>query len=271
MRLTIDHRTRYRFSQPQARVVQLARMTPHDHTGQTVLNWHIDVDRDVRLRDGRDGYGNWTTMFYLDGPIEALEIRVQGEVLTSDENGRVSGAVETLPPLFFLRATPLTEPTEAITRFVEQTCGGLNAKHDRARALNTALCERLTLQAERTPKSRTPDETLTQGWGNVRDSAQLLVACARVAGLPARFVSGHCLDGPNVSGHKSAHCWAEIHVEGPGWMGFDPALGRSPGEMYVRVAIGLDARDATPLSGTRTGGGIEELDVDVQVSRQGMQ
>jgi hypothetical protein len=34
----------------------------------------------------------------------------------------------------------------------------------------------------------------------------------------------------------------------------------------VRVAIGLDASDATPLSGTRTGGGIEELDVDVRVA-----
>jgi transglutaminase-like putative cysteine protease len=268
MRLTIDHRTRYRFSTPQARVVQLARMTPLDHGGQTVINWRIDVDHDTRLREGRDGYGNWTTMFYVDGPLDALEIRVQGVVLTSAEKGMVRNAIETLPPLFFLRETPLTQNSAAIQQFVEQVCGGLNGSANKAQLLNTALFERLKLQSERTPKSRTPDQTLTQGWGNVRDSAQLLVASARAAGLPARFVSGHCLDGPHVSGHKSAHCWAEVHTGEQGWIGLDPALGRFPDENYVRVAIGLDARDATPLSGTRTGGGIEELDVEVQVSSQ---
>ena len=74
MRLSIDHHTRYRFSQPQARVVQLLRITPSDFAGQTVLDWRIDVDCDARLRTGLDGYGTPTTMLYIDGPIEALEL-----------------------------------------------------------------------------------------------------------------------------------------------------------------------------------------------------
>ncbi len=272
MRLTVDHRTRYRFSEPQERVVQLARMTPQDHADQTVINWRIDVDRDVRLREGRDGYGNWTTMLYLDGPLDAIEIRVQGDVLTSGtENGLVQGAIETLPPLFFHRTTPLTANSAEIQAFADQVCGGLVDDANRARMLNVALFERVKLQPGRSPKSRTAHQTLSEGWGNVRDCVQLLVASARAAGMSARFVSGHCLDSPLNHGHKSAHCWAEIYVEGRGWVGFDPAIGLPPGEMHVRVAIGLDARDATPLSGTRTGGGIEEMDVEVHIAHRGEQ
>jgi len=55
-------------------------------------------------------------------------------------------------------------------------------------------------------------------------------------------------------------------IIGPNWIGFDPSMGRSPGKTYVRVAVGLDAGDSTPLSGTRRGGGIEELDAEVRVA-----
>lgn len=271
MRLSIDHRTRYHFSEPQNRVVQLARMTPLDHAGQTIIKWQVSVDRDARTRQGRDGYGNVTTMLYIDGPLEALEITVHGEVLTGPNEGLVSGAVETLPPLFYLRSTQLTAITPQVHAFATQVCGNLKDPANRAQMLNVALFERVKLRHGRSPKTRTADETLAQGWGNVRDCTQLLVTAARAAGLPARFVSGHSLDGHKIAGQKSAHCWAEIYIDEQGWVGFDPAIGRPPGEMHVRVAVGLDARDATPLSGTRTGGGIEVLDVDVKVKRRGEQ
>ena len=110
MRLTIDHRTTYRFTAPQGRVVQLLRMTPRNTHDQTVADWNIAVDCDARLRHGRDGYGNATTMLYIDGPISALALTVRGEVLTDDTAGIVRGAPEPLPPLFYQRTTPLTAP-----------------------------------------------------------------------------------------------------------------------------------------------------------------
>lgn len=262
MHLSIDHHTRYNFSEPQARVVQLLRMTPIDCAGQTVTDWRIDVDCDARLREGHDGYGNVTTMLYIDGPIDAVEIMVRGRVLTDDMGGQVSGTLEPLPPLFFTRTTALTLADPAI----EALAGQGELTRDRAAALNAAVHASVAAEAGRTPKTRTAPEVLADGRGSVRDSTHVLLAAARAAGFPARLISGHCLDSPNASGHKSAHCWAELFIEGCGWVAFDPSTGRSPGETYVRVAVGLDASDSTPLSGTRRGGGIEELDVDVRVA-----
>jgi transglutaminase-like putative cysteine protease len=263
MRLTIDHHTRYNFSEPQARVVQLLRMTPLDLGGQTVSEWRIDVDRDARLREGRDGYGNVTTMLYVDGPIDGLSIMVRGEVLTDMIEGPVRGTPEPLPPLFFRRTTALTKPDDAIAAITGKLDGeGL----ERAASLTYAVHGAVRIRPGRSPKGRTASEVFANGEGGVRDCAHVMLAAAHAAGYPARFVSGHCLDGPNAGTHKSAHCWTEIWIEGLGWHAFDPSTGRRPGENYVRVAVGLDASDSTPLSGTRRGGGIEELDVDVRVA-----
>ncbi|MDB5700256.1 MAG: transglutaminase family protein, partial [Sphingomonadales bacterium] len=77
MRLSIDHHSTYTFSQPQARVVQLLRVTPNDYAAQTVIDWRIDVDCDARLRTGLVGFGIATTMLYVDGPIELISITVR--------------------------------------------------------------------------------------------------------------------------------------------------------------------------------------------------
>ncbi|MFX8164731.1 hypothetical protein ABTL04_20595, partial [Acinetobacter baumannii] len=72
---------------------------------------------DARLRHGRDGFGNRTTMLYVEGPIESIEIAVSGDVLTNPSNGVVHGAHEPLPPAVFLRTTPLTTPDAEIVAF----------------------------------------------------------------------------------------------------------------------------------------------------------
>ena len=264
MRLSIDHHTVYRFSEPQARVVQLLRATPSDYAAQTVIDWRIDVDCDARLRTGRDGFGNATTMLYIDGPIEQLSLTVRGQVLTEDMAGVVRGITEPLPPLFYTRATPLTAPDEAATRLVRGV--GASDPLERAHALNTLVGGAIRIHGRRTAAC-SPSAILDAGEGSVRDAAHLLVAVGHAAGFPARMVSGHSLHGPDQGARRSAHYWAELHVGRIGWVGLDPCSGFSPDESYVRVAVGRDGADVTPVSGTRRGGGIEELDVDVRVGR----
>lgn len=64
------------------------------------------------------------------------------------------------------------------------------------------------------------------------------------------------------------HAWSEAYVAGLGWVGFDVSNGISPDARYVRVATGLDYRDAAPVSGTRIGGTGEVLGVQIEVTQQ---
>ena len=105
------------------------------------------------------------------------------------------------------------------------------------------------------------------GTGVCQDHAHVFVTAARLLGLPARYVSGYLFveDGQE----DASHAWAEVAVEGLGWVGFDVANQISPDERYVRLAVGLDYREAAPISGVRRGAGGETLEVDVSVTDQG--
>ena len=69
----------------------------------------------------------------------------------------------------------------------------------------------------------------------------------------------------------ATHAWAEAHIEGLGWVGFDVSNGISPDQRYVRVATGRDYRDAAPITGISTGSASQELTVSVAVEQQQVQ
>ncbi|MGJ3649264.1 transglutaminase family protein [Sphingomonas sp. GlSt437] len=264
MRLAVDHRTVYRFTEPQARVVQLLRLTPADTDQQTIADWRILVGCDARLRPARDGFGNVATMLYAEGPLDHIEIAVTGEVLTVPGSGIVSGAVEPFPPLLYTRTTPLTEGDADIAAFAHQAAVG-HAALDRLHALNRAIHDRFPLDGGRPVAGRTARATFDTGHATARDLAHLFIAAAHALGQPARYVSGYSLIAARGETQPTPHGWAEAWVEGLGWVGFDPGLGLCAAEEYVRVAIGLDAAGAAPVAGSRLGDGAERLEVGVTV------
>ncbi|MBL3567627.1 transglutaminase family protein, partial [Rhodovulum sulfidophilum] len=112
----------------------------------------------------------------------------------------------------------------------------------------------------------TAEEALAAGKGVCQDHAHVFVACAREMGFPARYVSGYLMtDGVQ---YEASHAWAEAHVEGLGWVGFDVSNEMSPDGRYVRVATGLDYAEAAPVTGSRMGGSGEALSVEIEVAQQ---
>ncbi|MDE0877861.1 MAG: transglutaminase family protein [Sphingomonas bacterium] len=263
MRLQIDHRTVYRFSEPQTRLVQMLRMTPQNHHDQTVAAWRIDVDCDAKMRDATDGFGNMTTMLYVEGPVEEIEISVSGEVLTTNSKGVLHGATEIFPEQLFLRSTALTPVDEQIAAFADEAAGDTEALKALHR-VNRALRERFTIDPARPEPGLTAAKAFVRDSATIRDMAQMFLVAARHLGAPARYVSGYRLT--ENEGLSTPHGWAEAYVAGMGWIAFDPSTGRSPEEEYVRVANALDSAGTAAVAGSRLGEGDEVLDVDITVS-----
>jgi len=265
MRISIDHHTRYRFSEPQARIVQMLRLTPVDTRDQTIVSWHVGVDCDARLRPAVDGYGNAITMLYAEGPIDAIDITVTGEVLTTNGNGVVAGSAEPLPPALFLRKTPRTVASDALFAFAVDNVTNSRSPLDLLHRLNDAFFRRFPDAPDLPDTGASAADAFETRKPTSRDLAQMFIASARMLGTPARYVTGYLSDG---EAHSAPHGWAEAHIEEIGWIGFDPTRGLSPDERYVRVAVGLDTAGAAATAGTRIGHGREELAVDVQATSE---
>jgi len=268
MRLRVDHHTTYRFSQPQARIVQLLRMTPADTDQQTIADWRILVGCDARLKAARDGFGNVATMIYAEGPLTGIDVTVTGEVLTLPSSGVVTGGVEPFPTALYQRHTPLTAADDAIAEFGRQAGSGKDWL-DRLHNLNRAVHARLPLHEGRPVAGRTAAQAFAQGDTTARDIAHVFIAAARSIGAPARYVSGYSLIAARGETQPTPHGWSEAWVEGLGWVGFDSGMGLCAGEEYIRVAMGLDAHGAAPVAGSRLGDGRECLDVEIEIGSIG--
>jgi transglutaminase-like putative cysteine protease len=264
MRLQVHYTTSYSYSDPPRRIIQLLRVTPLSYAGQTVLDWRIDVDCDARLHENRDGYGNVIHMLYIDRPGRELQVTVSGRVLTEDAAGVIAGLAGDLPPPVFLQSTPLTEPGPGIAQY-RAIVGGEGPVLDRLHRLNAAIHEGMGFDTGQTHAGTTACEAATAGHGVCQDFAHIFIAAARTSGIPARYVSGHLLRRDGMVWQEAAHAWVEAWVEDLGWTAFDPTHGISTDDAHIRVAAGLDYRDAAPFAGARNGGGTEALAVEVQV------
>ncbi len=267
MRLTVDHVTRYSYDQPVRGVVQSHRLQPSRFDGQTTLDWHVTVTGGLAGGGFRDGAGDWVQGWSVAGPVTAIEVHVTGTVDTTDLSGILRGHKELIAPEAYLRPTDPTMPDARVS----QMAGVVrNAKttFDAAHTLAGAVADAIAYRPGTTHAHTTAATALAQGEGVCQDHAHAMIAIARAADIPARYVSGYLHSGADGSAHEAAHAWAELYVAGYGWIGFDPANRCCPDARYIRLGSGLDAQDAAPIRGVSRGQGAESLDVTVAVQRQ---
>jgi len=266
MRLTVDHVTRYRYDTPVRSLVQSHRLTPADCDSQRVLDWTVEVSGGTPGGSFRDGAGDRVQGWTVAGPTDEVVVTVRGVVETADTSGVLRGLRETVVPACYLVDTAAT----GITAALAELAAGVEATDPLALAhgLAAAVTGAIAYRPGATHAHTTAGEALALGEGVCQDHAHALIACARSRGLPARYVSGYLFASADGKPHEAAHAWAELHVAGLGWVGFDPANECCPDERYIRLGSGLDARDAAPIKGVargRSGDAPEELDVAVAV------
>ena len=265
MRLKITHRTHYRFETGVTYGLQQLRKTPKGYRGQTVLEWQTTVTGGRKETQFEDHHRNTVELISFAPGTTEIVIENSGLVEMIDTHGIVGAHQGPAPLWLFERATPLTRAGRAVRDLARQSQGSdsLARLHDLSRVIGEAV----NYETGTSAPDWSAEEVIEAGRGVCQDHAHVFVACARVLGVPARYVSGYLMMNDRVT-QDAMHAWAEAHVEGLGWVGFDVSNGISPDTRYVRVATGLDYAEAAPVSGTRQGGAGEALDVTVEVAQQ---
>jgi len=157
----------------------------------------------------------------------------------------------------YLATTHLTEPDGALQAVLAEflTIHAVDPQRDAlefAAYLCTFLYIRMTYTSGSTSVSTTAAEAWASRKGVCQDYAHVFLALARLAGLPARYVSGF------LPGEGAMHAWVEVLVntvsgEGAYWYALDPTHNCWVSGRYVSVAVGRDYRDIVPNSGTYHG------------------
>lgn len=267
MRLTIRHRTVYRYAQAVQGSIQYLRLTPLSDVAQRVENWTVRAAGN--LSAWRDGYGNLVHTLVVNQPHQELLIEAVGVVETHESVTHLDGSGETLPRQVYLRHTPLTTSDAALRAFARDFAAPLaDAPLNTLLDLMFDIRARVEFDISTTHTGTLASEAFAKGSGVCQDHAHIFITCCRELGVPARYVGGYLFIDGDSANQVAGHAWAEAWVGGIGWVSFDVANTRHRHSTHVRVAVGLDYRDVCPVAGIRNGGAGETLAVEVQVVQQ---
>lgn len=265
MKLHIKHETRYDFNAPVPFGLQQLRKTPKSFRNQRIQSWATEVVGGRKELSYEDYHRNTVELISFDVNTQSISLISEGVVEVEDTHG-VLGRHEGSTPLWlFERSTEQTQPGKGVNELVRSLPDGepLNRMH----ALSEAIRDRVTYEIGSSHPDWSAEDAIEAGSGVCQDHAHIFITCARKIGLPARYVSGYLMMN-EIELQDATHAWAEVHLEGLGWVGFDVSNGISPDDRYVRVATGLDYTQAAPVIGSRIGTAGEQLTVQLQVAQQ---
>lgn len=265
MILTINHTTRYSYDSPVDYALQQVRLTPPNTAQQDVRAWALNVEGGKIETQYRDHNGGQVHLVSVDRGAQEIAITAAGEVETEDTAGVLGKVYGPAPLWYFKQSTPLTEAgpgIKALAGHLASASDLLAALH----ALSSSILMAVPYRIGETYTATAAEDAVLGGGGVCQDHAQIFVAAARAADVPARYVSGYLMMDDRVD-QDASHAWAEAHVDGLGWVGFDVSNGISPDARYVRLGTGLDYRQAAPISGMRLGASNESMIVSLQIQQ----
>lgn len=280
MRLSVAQKTTFKFETAQRVVMQSRRLTPADFKGQTVLDWRIETEGATVGARFQDGAGDITDTARLEGPVETLDIVVQGLVETTDAAGVLAGLREKISPAAYLLSRKTTRPDKDILELGSEALASMG----RAQVLDKAHALSAAVHGELDPDGKTEDdevpvtaaEALAAGAGGPEAHAHLLISLALSNDIPARFVYGYAVTEAPGDDRDTLHVapdnllgWAELHVGKLGWVAFDALNACCPDDRYIRLCSGFDAADAAPIRTVASGSPDSDTTVDVVQAAMG--
>jgi len=263
-RHAIRHVTTYRYDAPVSYGLQQVRLIPKTRAGQEVIDWTTTITGGRVETAFDDQHANRVELVSIDPGAEEVTLTAEGEVEITNEDGVIGAHGGYMPLWMFLRPTDRTRRGPGILGLVRDLRGDeeqLRQMH----ALSAAIHETVTYATGTSDVTMTAEEAVENGSGVCQDHAHIFVAGARLLDRPARYVSGY-LRMNDRQEQEATHAWAEAHIDGLGWVGFDISNAISPDTGYVRVATGLDYDDAAPIRGMRRGAGLEKMSVELRVA-----
>ena len=248
------HQTfRYEYDRPAYDVRQRLVALPRDRHGAFHRRArHISTGSLVTDADGN-------TVVTVELPVvpDAVEFTLAALV------ERVGPAVDPILPApalvepRYLVPTRLTSPSPALWDLADSLRARYPADVDLADALCLQLRSEFSFAFDTTSVFTTAAEAYALRHGVCQDFAHVMITVCRLAGIPARYVSGHLLGEQGGS-----HAWVEVLVptaDGARALAYDPTNGVRAGSRHLPVAVGRDYADVAPTSGIYSGTATGEL------------
>jgi transglutaminase-like putative cysteine protease len=276
----ITHLTKYNYEVPVRDSANQIILFPLRDEYQEVIQHHITVTGDVPIEIHTDYFENKVGTFTQSKSHQSLSIDSRLVVVThpkelpqdktpAENQWKELAKLKTqMQFIDFLRQ----ESFDGISE-VNEAVDTVRSDNKSPYASTLALCSFVYDHFKYKKGITTVESTLDEIWkiktGVCQDFAHVLLAMLRLMDIPARYVSGYiCTKESGMRGEGATHAWVEAYIPFYGWLGFDPTNNCIVNGNHVRLAVGRNFSDCSPVKGTYRGTSEHTLEVIVSVSHE---
>jgi transglutaminase-like putative cysteine protease len=272
MLLSIRHQTELAYDSRISESVMELRMAPRSDRHQTLRGFGMAVGPTAHLFEHGDWLGNRVHQFSVVGFHDRIVILAHGAIETHPQHPDAASLPDRLPLApgdhrlqDFLRLEGPVGPDDRLEALAARLgLPGCERAGDVLERVAAGLREHIRYQKGVTSSATPVSGVLDAGAGVCQDFAHLAIALLRVAGIPARYVSGY-LWRESAPSEVETHAWCEAFLPSVGWVGLDPTHRRTPGAGHVAVAVGRSYADVPPNRGVYRGDAKEAIRVAVTI------
>lgn len=274
----IYHLTKYTYSAAVRESANQLKLYAIQDETQQVLNHTLDITLDPMVDVYQDFWGNRTGVFTLTQYHQELKIasNLSVETYSLDLNETNNNPIQHWDKLPQLREGAahfdflFLEPFncfDELNTFITNLRYSKRLPIEVIREMNSWIFKEFSYIKGITTIDTTLDEIWDLHAGVCQDFAHLLLAMLRMIKIPARYVSGYiCPNKNGMRGEGATHAWVEALLPFHGWIGIDPTNNCLVSDGHVKLAVGRNFADCTPVKGFFKGDAEQIMEVAVSVA-----
>ncbi len=273
----IKHITRYTYASSVIDCTNQVMLYPIIDSNLEVKKHEIKVSYDPEIEVFVDYFGNHVGVFSVIKPHNQLLIESTAEVVTKpvilpDDTADVLLQWEQLLAMKnemtfmdFFKQEAFTSSHD-VKNILDDATGYGQSPFTIAKSLSEFVYKNFEYKKGITNVETKTEEVWNLKAGVCQDFAHVLLVFLRMFDIPSRYVSGYiCPKDKEMRGEGATHAWVEAYLPGYGWLGLDPTNNCIASDQHVRLAVGRNFSDCTPVKGTYKGSGEHTLEVSVDI------
>ncbi len=274
----IRHVTRYSYEGQVRDSANQIMLYPQEDEFQDVIHQNVVISGNPMVNNHHDYYGNKVGTFTNSQPHHQLVIDSQLVVITKNRPvpedrepfdkqwSDLQSIRFDLRFIDFLKQERFNSYEELGKVIEEERCKNCTP-YESARHFCQYVFDSFTYRKGITTVETTVDEIWKIKSGVCQDFAHILLVMLRLISIPSRYVSGYiCPNKSGMRGEGATHAWVEAYIPYFGWIGLDPTNNCIANETHVRLAVGKNFSDCSPVKGTYRGSSDHTLEVAVSVA-----
>lgn len=272
----IHHVTKYEYDRPVSESMNEIKIFPYQCRGQETLQHDILITGQPEVQTYTDYWGNRSGSFNLLPSHKVMTIESKLVVRTTattqlDINfhtgfGQLRKELAQNLQNIELAAPERIASQPAIDAIIKAITAQDTSVAGMVEACSEYIYKNFKYIKGITNIGTTVDEILQHRSGVCQDFAHLMLQILRSYQIPARYVSGYiCPNKNGMRGQGATHAWVEALIPEYGWAGIDPTNNVWVTNKHVKLSVGRDFADCSPVKGTFKGPARQTLTVFVSV------